>query len=184
MPYDDDLVARRALQPRQPLGQVLGIVVAEPDRLGVAHLAGVVDRGMAVGVDQKLVALLGQGRDHAEIGHETRGIEDRRALVVEFGDLGLQRPMLRIGAVGDPRAGGAGAEIAHRRDGGVDAVLIEGQPQIVVGTEQHHRLAVENRPRRRGDTVEFERCRVAPQGLQCTVGGPDRGCSLLDTHEI
>ena len=104
--------------------------------LGLGQLAGVVDRGVAVGVDQQVVALADQGRDHAEIGL-VAGREDHAVLLaVELGDLLLERHVLGVAAVGDARAGGAGALAADRLDGGLHAGRIEGQAEIVVGADQ------------------------------------------------
>ncbi len=142
----------------------------EAHDLGLRHLAGVVDRGVAVGVDQQLVALARQGRDQAEIGL-VAGREDHAVLLaVELGDLLLERRVLGVAAVGDARAGRAGAFGADRLDGGVHAALVEGQAEIVVGADQQGLAAVDDRFGRRQDPFHADLERIVSGGPNVPIG--------------
>ena len=50
-----------------------------------------------------------------------------------------------IAAIGDPRAGGAGAKFPHRLGTFGDNVRIVGQPKIVVGAQQQLAVAFDHR---------------------------------------
>src|SRR3546814_17746477 len=54
----------------------------------------------------------------------------------ELGEIAFQCAVTGIAAVGDARAGGAGAERLYRAHRFFDAVRIEGQAEIIVGAEQ------------------------------------------------
>src|SRR3546814_8793237 len=57
----------------------------------------------------------------------------------ELGEIAFQCAVTGIAAVGDARAGGAGAERLYRAHRFFDAVRIEGQAEIIVGAEQEDR---------------------------------------------
>src|SRR3546814_17878397 len=61
-----DLLARLGGQALQPLFERLDVVVAKGDDFGIAHLAPVIDRRMAVDVEDDIVDIAGDGRDDAE----------------------------------------------------------------------------------------------------------------------
>ena len=69
---------------RQPLVHRLDIVVLERHHLGIAQFAAVPDRGVAVDIEDDVIALAGDGRDDAEVGL-IAGREDHRVVHrVEF----------------------------------------------------------------------------------------------------
>ncbi len=138
-------VARLVAEPAQAGVEARRIVVLEAHHLGLGLLAGVVDRGVAVGVDQQEVFGAHQVRDDPEIGL-VAGREDHAVLLaVERGDLFLERHVLGVAAVGDARAGRAGALGTDRLDGGFHAGRVEGQAEVVIGADEQGLLAVDDR---------------------------------------
>jgi hypothetical protein len=119
--------------------------VLEADDLGLGHLAGIVDRSVAVGIDQQVVALADQGRNHPEVGLVAGGEHHAVLLAVEVRDLLLEEDVLAIAAVGDARTGRAGALGADRLDGSFHAGRVERQAEIVVGADQQGLAAVDDR---------------------------------------
>src|SRR3546814_5687820 len=79
-----------------------------------------------------------------EVGLVSGRKDHGRAAAEEAGDLLLQHAMAGVGAVGDARAGGAGAFAADRCHGGFDAVGIEGQAQVVVGADEDYLVPVDD----------------------------------------
>src|SRR3546814_7351627 len=63
----------------------------------------------------------------------------------ELGEIAFQCAVTGIAAVGDARAGGAGAERLYRAHRFFDAVRIEGQAEIIVGAEQDDAPTVDDR---------------------------------------
>ena len=88
------LVARLVADAAQPRLEAGRIVVLEAHHLGLGLLAGIVDRGVAVGVDQQEVVRPDQGGNNPQVGL-VAGREDHAVLfAVELGDLLFQRHML------------------------------------------------------------------------------------------
>ena len=67
--FQHDQFARLLGQAAEPLVEILDAVVAEAHDLGIALLAAIIDRGVAVGVEDDIFAFARERRDHAEIGH-------------------------------------------------------------------------------------------------------------------
>ncbi len=154
----------------------------EPDRAGLGLLAGVVDRGVAVGVQQQEVARPHQGGDHPEIGL-VAGREDHGvAHAVEVGELALQGDVVRERAVGDPRAAGAGALAPDRRDRRLDAGLVEGQAQIVVRAGRDDPAAVDDRLAGRQQPLHHHAGRHAARGARGLVAGGQAGVGVEDAQ--
>ncbi len=102
---------------------------------------------MRIGVEIDRVLRPGQARHHAEIGL-VAGREDDAVLAAEkLGELRLKLRVHGIAAIGDARAGGAGAELGHRLLAGLDAVRIEGHAHVVVGAGQDGLAAIDDGPR-------------------------------------
>ena len=66
--FQDDQLAGAFGQALQPLFERFDVVVAEGDDLGIAKRAAVIDRRMAVDIEDDVVILAGDGRNDAEIG--------------------------------------------------------------------------------------------------------------------
>ena len=75
--FEDDQLAGAFGDPLEALFERFDVVVAEGDDLGVAERAAVVDRRMAVDVEDDVIVLAGDGRDDPEIGL-VAGREDHR----------------------------------------------------------------------------------------------------------
>ena len=130
--------------------------MAERHDLRVAERAAVVDRGVAVDVEDDVVILAGDGGDHAEIGL-IAGREDHRMVHrVEFLERLLDRAVAGVGAVEDSAAGGARAELVERLLARRDHVGVEGHAHVIVGAEQDRALAVADRDGRAFDLLHHQ----------------------------
>jgi len=81
--------------------KVFRIVMAEANDGCLTHLAGIIDAGVAIGIDQEVIVGAGHGRDDAEISLITRR-EDHAVLMTEEGGERLfQGAMATIVTIGD-----------------------------------------------------------------------------------
>ena len=146
MPSTTTMVfAARVAETPQPFFQVGRVVVPEANDLGAAQPAAVVDAGVGVRVDQQHVAGAGQGCDHAQVGHVAGGKNDHAAVSEELRQFPFELHVPAVIAVGGPRPGGAGAFRAQRLAGGLDALRMERESQVVVGPGQDGPAAVDDR---------------------------------------
>jgi hypothetical protein len=97
-----------------------------------------------VGIEHHLVTGAQQPHQQPEIGLVAGGEQHRRGHVVECGELRLQRGVAVETAIGHARAGRAAALFVDRLTGRVDQGRIKGQPEIVVGSHEDRRLAVDH----------------------------------------
>jgi hypothetical protein len=180
---DDDQLARAvAFQALQALVEVGRRVVAEPDQGGAAQAAAVVDAGMGIGIQQDGVLGSGEAGDDAEVGLIAGREDHGRAAAEEGGDVVFQRAVAGVGAVGDARAGGAGALAADRLDRRLDAVRIEGQPQVVVGADQDDLAPVDDRFGGGDDAVHADVERIPAGGQQAVVACTHLIVFVEETH--
>ena len=116
--------------------------MAEGDDLGVAERAAVVDRGVAVDVEDDVIVLAGDGRNDAEV-RLVAGREDHRVIHrVEVAQRLLDRAVADVGAVEHAAASGARTELVERLLARCDDVGVEGHAHVIVGAEQDGAPAV------------------------------------------
>src|SRR3546814_19690130 len=96
-------------QAAKALVEILDAVVLEADDVGIAEIAAVVDRGMAVGVEDDVIALGAERRHHAEIGLIAGREDDGVIGAIEFLQRVLALPLALTGAV-QPAAAGRSEE--------------------------------------------------------------------------
>ena len=162
--FQDHQLAGIFRQAFQPLFQRLDIVMAERHDLGIAHRAAIVDRGVAVDVQQHIIVLAGDGADNPQIGlisgREYHGVIE----AVKFlqGIFAFAVPL--IGAVQHAATGGAGAEFVQRLLARRDHVGIEGHAHIIIGAEQDRLLAVHHRHGGRLHLFHHQRKGIALSG--------------------
>ncbi len=164
--FKDDKLARIGGEPLEPLFERLDIIVAKGDDLGIAHRAAVVDRGVAVGVDDDVVILARERRDDPEIGLVARREDHRMVHVVEVLERVFARLVPLVRPVEHAAAGGARAEFVERLLARRDDVGIEGHAHVIVGAEQDRPIAVADRHGRRFDLFHDEAERVLLAGRE------------------
>ena len=147
----------------EPAVEVLGVVVAEAYQLGARQRASVIDRGMRIGVEIDRVLGAGQAGDHAEIGLVAGREDDAVAAPEKVGELALEREMHVIGAIGDARAGGAGAERGQRLLPGGDAGRLERHPHVIVGAGEDGLAPVDDGAGRRDHLAVAHPQRIGPE---------------------
>ena len=125
-------VGRRLLQPVLQLVHV-GIGEAIAARLGKPH--AVDDRGVVEAVGDDRVGLVEQRLEHAAVGVEAGGEDDRIILAEVPGDRQFELAMQRLRAADEAHRGHAEAELVHRALGGGDHLRMAGETEIVVGAE-------------------------------------------------
>ncbi len=167
----DQLVAGHAFEASQALVEVVGIVVAEADHLGVAEARAVIDAGVAVGVQHQVVAAAHQGRQDAQVGLVAGGEHHGVFTAVEFRQVALQAQVAVVTAVGDAGPGGARALALGRLHRLFDAVGIEGQAQVVVGAQKDGALAAQHALGGRQDTVEAHAQRLDAHAAHSVISG-------------
>jgi hypothetical protein len=134
---DDDQLALALIgQSSQATVEILGVVVAEAHHSCAAEAAAVVNARVGVGIRQDDVPRTRKPREHAQVSLVARREHECAAAAHEVGDLTLERAVDTIGAIGNARAGGAGAVVPDRSDRLLDAVPIEGEAEVVVGPHQ------------------------------------------------
>ena len=156
--------------------------MAKPDDGGAAESAAVVDAGVAIRVDQDVVVGADQAGNGAEVG-EVAGREYHYELAAEkLGEPCFQFGVAGVGAVGDARAGGAGAALPDRAGGRSDAFGVECQAEVIVGAREQYIAAVDDRLGRRQDLVDpnAERVLAGADDLAVLVG--DAGKLVEDIH--
>ena len=178
----DHPVARCIAEAAQAFGQILGVVVAETDDLGMAQPRPVIDAGMAVGVQDQVIAAPDKGRQDAQIGLVPGGEDHGMLATIEGGQRRLHGQVPVETAVGDPRAGGARAPGSRGLDGGLDTGRIEGQPQIVVRAQQDDASPAVFGLGRGQDGVEPHAERVGPERADGLVGLDLRQISIEQSH--
>src|SRR3546814_12201996 len=103
-----------------------------------------------------LIVLADKRRKNAQIGL-IAGREDHAVTpAIKAGDGLFELAVAVIAAIGDARAGRAGAEIPHRFNGALDAIGIVSEAEIVVGSEKQQPLPVQHAFRRRKNLLESE----------------------------
>ena len=164
----------------EALLQRADVVVAEGDNFRVAHLAPVIDRGVAVDVEDDIIALAGDGGDDAEIGL----IAGREHHGMIHGVEVLQRVLAGlvagIGAVEDAAAGRARAEFVERLLAGGDDVVVERHAQIIVGAEEDRLPAVADRAGGGEDLFHHQPERVPHAGGEQALAHLDQGIELAE----
>ena len=162
---DNQAIARLAGEPPQALVEIVWIVVPKANHFAVAKTRAVIDACVAVGVEKKMVAAADQRREHPKVrlvaGAEHHGVLS----AVELRQRLFQTHVPAVGAVGDPRAGGAGPLGARGFDRLFDARRIEREAQIVVRAQKNRSPAVEHGLGRRENGVELHVDAVRVQGL-------------------
>ena len=99
---------------------------------------------MRIGIEEDGVAGASQPRHHAEIGLIAGGEDDAVLAVEKAREFGFQFLVQAISAIGDARAGGAGAELGHRLLASLDAIGIESDPHVIVGASQDRLAPVDD----------------------------------------
>ena len=140
--FEDDQLAGTFRDPLQPLFERLDVVVAERHDLGIAERAAVIDRRVAVDVEDDVIVLAGDGRDDPEIGLVAGRKDHGMVHRVEVLERIFARPVADIGAIEDAAAGCPRAELVKRLLAGGDDVGVEGHPHVIVGAEQDRAPAV------------------------------------------
>ena len=143
--FEDDQFASFGGQSFQPFFERFDVIVAEGDNLGIAHCAAVVDRGMAVGVENDIVALAGECRDDAQIRLITGGKDHCMVHRVKFLERILAVAMQAVGAVEHSAAGRAGAKFFQRFQAGLAHIIVKGHAHVVIRAEENGFLAITNR---------------------------------------
>ena len=134
------------------------------DDLGVAERAAVVDRGVAVDVEDDVIVLAGEGRDDPEIGLVAGRKDHRMVHRVEVVERCLAFLVALIGAVEHPAAGGARAELVERLLARRDDVGVERHAHVIIGAEQDRALAVADRDGRDFDPLHDQAERIGQPG--------------------
>jgi hypothetical protein len=166
----------------QPLVEILDAIVAEADDLGDALLAAVVDRGVAVGVEDDVFALADQRRDHAQIGHVARRKDDRTADAVEVAQRRLGFHMVAEGAVEHAAAVGARSELVERGMAGGDDVRVERHAHVIVRAEQDRVAAGDHRLGRALHLLHHDRERIGDAGIDQRLPLGDQAVELR--HQV
>ena len=143
--FEHDQLARAFGNAAQALFHRVEIVVLERHDFRLAHRAPVPDAGVAVDVEDDVVALARDGRDDPEIGLVAGGEDHRVVHRVEFAQRVLALPVALIGPVEHAAAGRPAAEIGQRLLARGDDVGIEGHPHVIVGAEQDRVAPVADR---------------------------------------
>src|SRR3546814_1541001 len=97
----------------------------------------------------------------------------------ELGEIAFQCAVTGIAAVGDARAGGAGAERLYRAHRFFDAVRIEGQAEIIVGAEQDDAPTVDDTFGRRFNTIEADGKRIMRAAAEALIRMPEDRKSVV-----
>ena len=147
--FQHNQLARAFGDALQALFHRLDVVVFERHHFGVAHLAAIIDRGMAVDVEDDVVALAGDGGDDPQIGLVAGGEHHRVVHRVEFAQCVFDLAVALIGAVEHAAARSAAAELLERPLARLDHIGIEGHAHIIVGAQQDRLTPVADRLRRR-----------------------------------
>ena len=132
---DDDHRAGPLLRPFQPRGERGEVVVPEPAHGAPAGRGPGVHAGVRVRVDQQHVAGVADRRQQRHVGVDPGRREHGRLGAVVVGQLLLQLEVQPRRPVEHAAAGGAGAELPERGDGGLDHPRVAGQTQVVVAAE-------------------------------------------------
>src|SRR3546814_11501830 len=102
----------------------------------MAELAAVVDARMAVGVDNQVIVLADKRRKTAQIGLIAGRADHAVTPAIKAGDGPFELPVAVMAAIGDARAGRAGAGIPHPFTAAPDAIRLVGDARIAVGSAQ------------------------------------------------
>ena len=153
-------------QARQALIEVLGAVVAKADGFSIAQAASVIDAGMAVGVDQQVIAAPGKGAEGRQICLIAGGADHSRGRTEILFQVSLKIKVQAVGAIGKTAAGGGGAMGVNRLFGGLHDISVIGQTEIVVGAGQQDFGIANPRTGLRQHFVEPHAKRRAPCGAQ------------------
>ena len=162
--FEDDQLAGAFGDALQPLFERFDVVVAERHDLRIAERAAVVDRGVAVDVEDDVVVFAGDGRNDAEVrlvaGRKDHGVVHG----VEVLERLLDGAVADVGAVEDAAAGRARAEFVERLLARGDDVGVEGHAHVIVGAEQDRALAVADGDGRAFDLLHDQVERVGDAG--------------------
>ena len=165
-------------KPLQPLFERIDVIVAERDDLGIAERATVIDRRMAVDVEDDIVILAGHGRNDAEIGLVAGRKHHGVIHGVEVLERLFDRLVADIGAVEDAAAGGARPELVERLLARRDHVGVEGHSHVIVGAEQDRLAAVADGDGRGNHFFHHQAERVGDAGRQQLLAGFDQRIEL------
>src|SRR6476660_5245248 len=176
--FEHDQLAGSVRNPLEALFERFDVVVAEGDDLGVAERAAVVNRCVAIDVEDDVIVLAGDRGDDTEVrlvaGREDHGVVHG----VEVLERLLACLVAAIGAVKDAAAGRARAEIVERLLARGDDVGVERHPHVIVRAEQDRPLAVANGDGRAFDLFHHQVERVGKTGREQILPLPDQWVEL------
>src|SRR6185369_9099243 len=176
--FEDDELAGALGHALEALLERFDVVVAERHDLGVAHRAAIIDRRMAVDVEDDIILLAGDRRNDAEVRLVARREDHGVIHGVEILQRLLDRLVADVGAVEDSASGGARAELVERFLARGDHVLVEGHAHIIVGAEQDGALAVADGDGRALDLLHHEVEGVDDSGFEQCLALLDQGIEL------
>ena len=140
--HREHAVGRDELEPRaggigllEPILELVHVRVGEPIALGLREADAVDDRSVVEAVGDDRVGFVEQRLEHAAIGVETGGEDDRVVLAQVAGDRLFELAVERLGAADEPHRGHAEAEFVHRALRRGDDVGMVGEAEVVVGAE-------------------------------------------------
>ena len=134
--------------------------MAEGDDFGIAHLAAIIDRRVAVDVEDDIVALARDRADNPQIGLIAGGEYHRVLHAVKFLERVLTLLVALECAIQNAAAGGACAKFVERLFARRNHVVVKGHAHVVVRAEQDGFLAIAHRDGRREHLLHHQRKRV------------------------
>src|SRR5438270_3367318 len=171
--FEDHELARTFGDALKPPFERLDVIVAERYDLGIAERTAIVNRRVAVDVEDDVILFTGDGGNDSEIGlvagREDHGVVHR----VELFERVLAGTVPGIGAVENSAAGRARAELIEGLLARCDDFGIEGHPHVVVGAEQDGAAAVADRYGRTFHPFHHEVERIGE-------AGPEKRVALVD----
>ena len=118
--------------------------MAEGNDFGIAHFATIIDRRMAVDVEDDVITLARDRTDNAQIGLIARGKDHRMVHPVKF----LQRVFAFLvalkRAIQNAAARGARAKFVQSFLACRDDIIIKGHAHIIIGAKQDRFLAIDD----------------------------------------
>ena len=140
--------------------------MAEGDDFRIAHLAAIIDRSMAVDIEDDIIALARDRADDAQIGLIAGRKDHCMVHVVKFAQRRLDIAVRMESAVQDAAAGGASAKVVKRLLACSDDILVKGHAHIVVGAEQDRLAAVADGDGRRQNLFHHQIERVSQASFE------------------
>ena len=140
----------------QALFHRFDIIVLERHDFGIAQSAAVPDAGMAVDVEDDVIAFAGNGRNNPEIGLVAGRKDHGMVHGIEVHERLLDFLVALICAVQHAATGGPRSEIGQCLPACLDHVGIEGHAHVIVGAEQDRVAPVADRTGRRQDLLHHQ----------------------------